>query len=326
MLTHCPCFSRLSVSRGLKSGIIHRKGYYWRKSESRWIQRYYCRSCRRCFSSACFSACYFQKRRRLNPKVRDLLCSGVSIRRAALLLHANRKTIARKLCFLANEERLREDQEVKKAIRSTEKAVSEIIFDEVETSLHSKLKPASIALAVTPERIILGFEVSVMPAKGKTAHISRKKYGTGQDHRRRGLTRTFSRLRSQIPSEHLHSLKIRSDECPRYPKLVCKYFPGAQHIQFKGVRGCVAGQGELKRIGFDPLFALNHTAAMFRANVNRLFRKTWCTSKRIDRLSDHLTLYMAFHNRRIRMQNLASLRKPKSDPGTGTIQSPDYPA
>ena len=49
-------------------------------------------------------------------------------------------------------------------------------------------------------------------------------------------------------------------------------------------------------MSFDPLFALNHTAAMFRANVNRLIRRTWCTTKKRERLADHLTLYMAHHN------------------------------
>jgi len=59
----------------------------------------------------------------------------------------------------------------------------------------------------------------------------------------------------------------------------------------------VVGQGELKRGGYDPLFSLNHTAAMIRANINRLFRRTWCTSKRIDRLEGHLLLYTDYHNR-----------------------------
>lgn len=35
---------------------------------------------------------------------------------------------------------------------------------------------------------------------------------------------------------------------------------------------------------------------MLRANVNRLFRKTWCTTKRADRLYAHLILYAHFHN------------------------------
>ena len=49
-------------------------------------------------------------------------------------------------------------------------------------------------------------------------------------------------------------------------------------------------------VGYDPLFWVNHTAAMLRANVNRLIRRTWCTTKRADRLADHLALYVHFHN------------------------------
>jgi len=39
----------------------------------------------------------------------------------------------------------------------------------------------------------------------------------------------------------------------------------ATHRTVKGRRGSIAGQGELKKIGFDPLFSLNHTCAMLRA-------------------------------------------------------------
>lgn len=56
------------------------------------------------------------------------------------------------------------------------------------------------------------------------------------------------------------------------------------------------GQGELKRIGKDPIFSLNHTFAMLRANINRLVRRTWCTTKRQDRLRLHIALYAVRHN------------------------------
>jgi hypothetical protein len=36
---------------------------------------------------------------------------------------------------------------------------------------------------------------------------------------------------------------------------------------------------------------------MLRANINRLFRRTWCTTKKKERLEQHLTVYMDFHNR-----------------------------
>ncbi|MCB0350947.1 MAG: transposase, partial [Bdellovibrionales bacterium] len=71
------------------------------------------------------------------------------------------------------------------------------------------------------------------------------------------------------------------------------------HLTTPGQRGCVAGQGELKKVAFDPLFSINHTFAMCRANINRLLRRTWCTTKRPDRLVAHLDLYVNFHNRRL---------------------------
>jgi hypothetical protein len=35
---------------------------------------------------------------------------------------------------------------------------------------------------------------------------------------------------------------------------------------------------------------------MTRANVNRLFRKTWCTTKLPKRLADHFAIYAVYHN------------------------------
>ena len=62
----------------------------------------------------------------------------------------------------------------------------------------------------------------------------------------------------------------------------------------------MVGQGELKRGGFDPLFALNHTAAMYRDRIKRLSRRTWCTTKRADRLQLLVDLYAWHHNERLR--------------------------
>jgi hypothetical protein len=35
---------------------------------------------------------------------------------------------------------------------------------------------------------------------------------------------------------------------------------------------------------------------MLRANISRLFRKTWNTTKNVDRLADHVALYAVYHN------------------------------
>ena len=54
----------------------------------------------------------------------------------------------------------------------------------------------------------------------------------------------------------------------------------------KGEKAAITGQGELKKKQRDPLFSINHTLAMLRANINRLVRRTWCTTK----------IYMDVHN------------------------------
>jgi hypothetical protein len=62
------------------------------------------------------------------------------------------------------------------------------------------------------------------------------------------------------------------------------------------LKGSVVGQGQLKKVNFDPLFVVNHTCAMMRANINRLIRKTWCTTKDPLKLKDHLDVFIYFYN------------------------------
>ena len=212
------------------------------------------------------------------------------MRRVALLLGIHRTTVERKLTFLAKVGWM-EHRRFIESLRS-DRSVS-LQFDEMETSEHTKLKPLSIALAVdTQRRKFLGFEVSQMPASGLLAKKALKKYGFRRDERARGLDSLLRFIQPAVSPQAL----IESDQKPLYPPLVKKHFPDSPHVSHPGRRGCVVGQGELKRGGYDPLFVLNHTCAMIRANVNRLFRRTWCTTKKRERLVEHLILYVNFHN------------------------------
>lgn len=266
-------------------------GKYYRWSDSRQIKRYFCKKCLRSWSQASLSTCYRQKKRRINPQVNRLLCSGVSQRRIALLLKVHRKTVARRLTFLAKDAKKEHEKTI--AFLRLQKS-KHVQFDELETMEHSKCKPLSVALAVDQStRKILSFEVSRMPAKGRLADIARKKYGKRPDHRAEGIKRVLAEISHYVSPDAI----ITTDECPRYPKPIIAHHPNAKHITVKGQRGCIAGQGELKKIGYDPLFSLNHTCAMLRANINRLFRKTWCTTKNIEALKHHLALYVIMHNK-----------------------------
>jgi transposase-like protein len=269
-------------------------GHYRRLSDSRRIQRFKCNGCGTTFSSATGAPAYGQKKRRLNSKVLELLSSGVSQNRSARLLRTNRKTIARKLAHLAKV-----CAHKNRALLENCAPARAIQFDELETIEHTKCKPLSVALAVDADtRRILDFQVSSMPCKGPLAHVSRKKYGHRPDHRGQGLHNLMDNIRPLCASR----LELSSDQCPRYASVVAATLQEAPGIavhyeQTKGARGCVSGQGELKKLGHDPLFSLNHTCAMLRANINRLFRRTWCTTKKSHCLEQHLQIYAYYHNR-----------------------------
>lgn len=283
MLRDCP--------NCLASGpSIKKTGSFVRKSDSKKIQRYQCKVCKKNFSNATFSDCYHQNKRRLNPSVKKLLCSGVSIRRTALILNISRTTVARKLTFLAFKARRSQN----KWLEMHKNSFSKVQFDDLETFHHTKCKPITVTLFVEETtRKIIDFEVSQIPAKGPLAQISRKKYGKRENKSFEAREQLFQRLQPYLNDK---KLVINSDQSPFYISPVAKHFSHAEYKRFKGKRGCITGQGELKKIGFDPLFSINHTFAMLRGNINRLFRRTWCTTKKVQCLRDHIALYVDFHN------------------------------
>lgn len=293
MKLQCPVPECPSRKPAPLPGRIVRRGTFFRRSDGQRIPRFECRHCGRFFSSATLYPCYRQKKRKLNHRVYVLLNSGVSQRRAALILGVNPKTVIRKFRFLAAQSRMRQEAWLRSR---TEGSLAYLQFDDLETSEHSKCKPLSVTLAVDPvSRKILRFQVSRMPAKGPLARVAFRKYGPRPDERPQGWNEFFQALK---PIADPSALWL-SDQNPHYPRHLKRHHPHAMHLSVKGQRGCIAGQGELKKTGYDPLFPLNHTCAMLRANLNRLFRRTWCTTKTVQGLVDHLSLYVTFHNERL---------------------------
>jgi len=287
MLLNLPSLPILESPCGCRTGFV-RRGSFRRKSDRARIQRYQCIGCHRSFSEATSSPCFNQKKRQFNVTIFKLLTGGYSQRRAALDLRINRKTVVRTFLLLG-----RYSHELLFSTNLEYPLAKTFQFDDLETFEHSKCKPLSVTLAVEQgSRRILGFRVAQMPAKGKLAELARKRYGKRQDHRSFKRADLFSELQHLVAPDAI----IKSDQSPHYPEYVKRFFPGCTHQAYKGRRGCVVGQGELKRGGFDPIYSLNHTCAMLRANINRLFRKTWCTTKLAERLSCHIAIYSLRHN------------------------------
>lgn len=294
----CPYFSCPSaLPEGFQgprlSPRIRKRGRFRRLGSLKRIRRYSCLHCRRSFSEASSEPEFRQKKRHLNEQIRRVLCSTVSERRAAKLLGVNRKLIAHRVRFQSALDRKAHEQELELRASDPTQRVEKIQWDEMESFEHTQCKPLSIGLAVNAKtREILGISMARMPASGPLAQISRKKYGPRKDERAQAAK---ALLASLAPAVHT-ACHIASDQNPKYPAWIQATLPQAQHTAYKGGRGATVGYGELKKLRFDPLFSLNHTAAMIRANVNRLLRRTWCTTKKPENLLARLHIYMRYHN------------------------------
>jgi hypothetical protein len=220
-----------------------------------------------------------------------LLTSGVSQRRCAILTGKSKASIQKILHILSSRARV-----YQRDLLTSLTKLDNVQFDDLETFEHTKMKPLSVALAVDSKtRLILDARVNSMPAKGLLADKSRRKYGKRKDDRPRGWTHVLKSVKV-VANE---TVEILTDSHKQYPKYISELFPKGSHRTVPGGRGCVAGYGELKRKGFDPMFSLNHTCAMFRDNLACLKRRTWTTTKKPEELQHRINVYIRNHNERI---------------------------
>ena len=235
-------------------------GSFYRRGDSRLVQRYRCTGCRKTCSKATFHYWFRQKKRRKNLLLKRHFASGGTIRRASLIFKLNRKTVERKLellGFIAEVEMRRSNLSLPKA--------TAVDFDDLETFEHTKCKPLAVSLAIeNGRRRFLGLEVSSMPAKGLLVKRA-KKYGYRPDLRAQGRELLFTEIKPLVSE----SAVFRSDQNPHYPADIARHFPRSKHLRYRSRRSSLGGQGELKKVRFDPLFSLNHTCAMLRAKIGR---------------------------------------------------------
>ena len=273
------------------ASCVIKHGRYQRTEDAQSIQRYRCKACGKTLSSATFSPTYRQKRRRLNRLIEADIASSTAQRRIAIKHGCARNTVARKITFLAERARLKIETWL-----ASQSPFTDLQWDELITFEHTRLKPLSVALMVCERhRCILGFRVAQIPASGLIARRSREKYGPRRNlsgYARRDLLKTLAPYIAPKAT-------VTCDEHPRYCDELEAALTDVSVIQHHSVRGSLTGQGELKRVGWDPLFTINHTLAMLRDNIKRLTRRTWCTTKRQSVLEDVVAIYVHFHNSRL---------------------------
>lgn len=281
-----------------------RDGFYSRADDSKFIQRWQCKKCGKKFSSATFKPTYRQKKRRINATVRFCLASNMCQRDIAELVGVDVKTIAARLIWQARLSRAKNNRYIDALIKQ-HGPIKCVQFDDLLTFEHTNCKPLTVPIAIIDGmRVPLGFGVASIPANGALAAISRKRYGKRPDNSRATREGLFEQLKLILPPD----VHFKTDGHDHYRTLIKKHFPNATHAVFKSEKGCVVGQGELKKKRFDPLFSVNHSFATLRAKVNRLNRRTWCTTKLPARLADHIDIFIDVFSDRLKLLDISVAR------------------
>lgn len=292
--TQCP---RCAAPR--KSFV--RDGHFFRADDAKAVQRFKCKACGKKFSSATFKPTYRQKKRRINSTLRFCFASNLCPKDMAELVDVNIKTVAARLVWQASVSREKNKHYVKEMVKQSG-PIQCVQFDDLITFEHTKCKPLSVPVAVIDDkRIPLCFGVAAIPAFGHLAKIAKEKYGKRVDQSHQLRQQLFKQLSDVLPSD----VTFKTDGLTQYAQLIRRYFPNSEHEVFISDRGAIVGQGELKKTRFDNLFSINHTFATMRAKVNRLNRKTWCTTKKPERLADHIDIFIDVFCDRLKLLNIS---------------------
>ncbi len=269
-----------------KRNSIVRDGFFYRADDAKFVQRLKCKACGKKFSTATSKPTYRQKRRRINHTIHLTLSFGMSQRKIARLARVNVKTVAARLVWQAQLSRKKNQHFVKQYIERYG-PITTVQFDDLVTFEHTKYKPLSVPVAVVAgTRLPIAFGVASIPAFGHLAKKARERYGKRPDNSRAMRQSLFEQLVTVLPP----TVHFETDGHKHYEELIKRYFPAATHTVYTSDRSAVVGQGELKKNTFDPLFTINHFLATLRDDINRLARRTWCTTKDPMRLSDHIDL------------------------------------
>ena len=294
-LTVAECGCRTRCCPHCQSTDFIKYGFVKRKDDGRRVRRFRCKCCGKTFSRAGFSIFYRHSHRRLNRRIEVLFTKGMTLRGIGRFFGIDKDTVARRLPLCAARARHRLKLDQRKAL-----VADQVQFDELITIEHTKMKPVSVMLVSDSEHWrMLGCVVSRLPASGLLAEKSRQKYGFRQDE----STAARHTLMASLGEAIAPDAEFITDSHSAYPDLIRRHFPDATHTTHIGAKGAVGGQGELKKQTWDPLFCINHQLAMLRANISRLFRRSWNTTKRIERLFDHLLIFILHYNRTRRPAN-----------------------
>jgi hypothetical protein len=234
---------------------------------------------------------YRDHRPDLNPKLFELLASGVGLRQSSRLLGLSLRCLEFKYRKIARHlRRLNLNLQDQLPVWAT------LQFDELETYEQMRtLRPLTVPLLIErSSRFIIWSESAPIPARhrrtrhGKTRLDELRKKGRRRDGSRQACRRTLGRAAAL--ARNLGTIGIETDEKRTYPSLIREAF-GAQHA----IAHETTKSSRIRDVS-NPLFPINQTEAIARDLMGRLRRQSWLVSKKRRYLDLGLALFIAWRN------------------------------
>ena len=274
-----------------KPSAFWHHGSYQPKCRSQPVPRFRCTSCWRTFSRQSFRMDFSDHRPELNPRLFELLASGIGLRQSARLLKLTLGSCEKKFRKLARHlRRLNLNLAFELPVGST------LQFDEFESFENTRVgAPLSIPFLIEREsRFLVWAETARLrqrSARGRRrkplGEAAQKRLRSRRDGSRAGIERTLRRGRD-LTRSHAR-VTLETDK-----KL--SYVPIAQELFGKERLVHRRTSSRLARTQTNPLFAVNQAEAMARDLLGRLRRQSWLASKKRRFLDLALALYASWRN------------------------------
>jgi len=267
-----------------------RNGSYRPRCRTKPVPRFLCRHCGRNFSRQTFRLDYRDRRPESNPRVFELLVSGVGLRQTGRVVGLSVRGVQHKFRKLARAMRQLNRNLLRRLPRSGQRT---FLLDELETFEQSSILPVSVPVLVERSSLaILGVDTAPIRRAARRGSarqrwLSRHElvHGRRRDRSKASLRRMLARFRRLLGGQSAHLI---TDEKALYAALLRDLAPGQVTHETVSSRRI--------RTVSNPLFPVNLTDAMLRDNNGRLRRRSWLVSKTWRQLRNQLELFAAYRN------------------------------
>jgi len=277
---------------------IHRHGVFARRSDSRFVPRFLCRSCGRTFSQQTFACTYYMKRPELLREIAAGLNAGSAHRQLARSLGCAPSTVTDLASRLGRHALLLQTLCLERIDRIREP----LVYDDFESFAFSQNHPFGMGTAVG-QRSWLVYGLEYAPHRRGGRRSMRRRRPTGPEHQLAGAyRRAFARLLDLFAPkiDPRRPLEIVTDEHPGYRAGLSGH-PARERIHHRSFRNPPRGPkgspaSKEARVRDHQMFAVDLLHKLIRHSAAAHRRETIAFGRRLNALMERGFLLAAWRN------------------------------